>query len=59
MQKMNETMDVFKKLRRIASGTLFGLGLAVIGVLAVPAVIIIGVIVMIWNVIDKIMNALE
>lgn len=59
MQKMNETMDVSKKLRWIASGTLFGLGLAVIGVLAIPAVIIIGVIVMIWNVIDKIMNALE
>lgn len=59
MQKMNETMDVSKKLRRIASGTLFELGLAVIGVLAIPAVIIIGVIVMIWNVIDKIMNALE
>lgn len=59
MQKMNETMDVSKKLRRIASGTLFGLGLAVIGVLAIPAVIKIGVIVMIWNVIDKIMNALE
>ena len=56
---MNETMDVSKKLRRIASGTLFGLGLAVIGVLAIPAVIIIGVIVMIWNVIDKITNALE
>ncbi len=59
MQKMNDHMDIPKKIRRVASGTLFGLGLTVIGVLAVPAVIIIGVIVMIWNVIDKIMNALE
>lgn len=46
-------------LRSAASKTVFGFGIAVIGVLAIPAGIIIGIIIMIWSVIDRIMNALE
>ena len=46
-------------LRSVASKTVFGFGIAVIGVLAIPAGIIIGIIIMIWSAIDRVMNALE
>lgn len=46
-------------IRRIISKTIFGIGLAVIGVLAVPAGLFVGVIIMIWTVTDHIMTALE
>ena len=51
--------NLLHSLRSVASKTVFGFGIAVIGVLAIPAGIIIEIIIMIWSAIDRVMNALE
>ncbi len=52
-------MKFLSALRKIMSKTVFGFGLTIIGILAIPAGIFVGIIIMIWSLIDRIMNALE
>ena len=53
------TRDKKLRLRKIVSGLVFWSGLLVIGVLAVPAGILFGMIVLIWKAIDFILKKIN
>ena len=48
-----------KKVRSGASGGVFYLGLALIGVLAIPAAVLFGLIYLVWTVSDAVTGRLE
>lgn len=48
-----------KKVRSGASGSVFYLGLALIGVLAIPAAVLLGLIAGVWTLTDKLTALLE
>ena len=48
-----------KKVRSGASGVVFYLGLALIGVLAIPAAVLLGLIAGVWTLTDKLTALLE
>ena len=51
--------DRMKKVRSGASGGVFYLGLALIGVLAIPAAVLLGLIAGVWTLTDKLTALLE
>ena len=48
-----------RRMRKIVSGVVFWAGLALIGVIAVPAGILFGMIFLIWEIVDFILRKIE
>lgn len=56
---MTADKSMLKKFREAASGTVFWVGIIIIGVLAIPTAVFISIILSIWTGTDFLMNKLN